>query len=97
MHQLEAHLSEAHRQAQRLIRQQGSLGSSLAEFGTSMVSLGKFEQGHLADGFINLGDKAESLARSSQVQLHAYQAHNTHAQNLASASWALLGTMQTPR
>ena len=67
MHQLETHLSEAHRQAQRLIRQQGSLGSSLAEFGTSMVSLGKFEQGHLADGFINLGEKAESLARSSQV------------------------------
>ena len=67
MHQLEIHLSEAHRQAQRLIRQQGSLGGSLAEFGTSMVSLGKFEQGHLADGFINLGEKAESLARSSQV------------------------------
>lgn len=69
MHQLETHLSEAHRQAQRLIRQQGSLGGSLAEFGTSMVSLGKFEQGHLADGFINLGQQAESLARSSQVCL----------------------------
>ena len=39
----------------------------LAEFGTAMVSLGKFEQGHLADGFINLGEKASSLARSSQV------------------------------
>lgn len=69
MHQLETHLSEAHRQAQRLIRQQGSLGSSLAEFGSSMVSLGKFEQGHLADGFINLGEKAETLARSSQACL----------------------------
>lgn len=68
MYQLEVHLSEAHRQAQRLIRQQGSLGSSLAEFGTAMVSLGKFEQGHLADGFINLGEKASSLAHSSQVQ-----------------------------
>ena len=67
MYQLEVHLSEAHRQAQRLIRQQGSLGSSLAEFGTAMVSLGKFEQGHLADGFINLGEKASSLAHSSQV------------------------------
>ena len=68
MYQLEVHLSEAHRQAQRLIRQQGSLGTSLAEFGTAMVSLGKFEQGHLADGFINLGEKASSLAHSSQVQ-----------------------------
>ena len=68
MYQLEVHLSEAHRQAQRLIRQQGSLGASLAEFGTAMVSLGKFEQGHLADGFINLGEKASSLAHSSQVQ-----------------------------
>ncbi len=68
MFQLEAHLAEAHRQAQRLIKQQGLLGASLSEFGTSMVSLGKFEQGRLADNFINLGEKAESLARSSQVR-----------------------------
>ncbi|BDA48046.1 Sorting nexin-2 [Coccomyxa sp. Obi] len=68
MFQLEAHLAEAHRQAQRLIKQQGMLGASLSEFGTSMVSLGKFEQGRLADNFINLGEKAESLARSSQDQ-----------------------------
>ena len=66
-YQLEVHLSEAHRQAQRLIRQQGSLGSSLAEFGSAMVSMGKFEKVHLADGFINLGENASSLARSSQV------------------------------
>ena len=69
MFQLEGHLAEAHKQAQRLIRQQGSLGSSLSDFGLSMVSLGRFEQGHLADGFINLGEKAESLARTSQVSL----------------------------
>ncbi|EIE27299.1 Vps5-domain-containing protein [Coccomyxa subellipsoidea C-169] len=68
MFQLEAHLTEAHRQAQRLIKQQGLLGASLAEFGTSVISLGKFEQGRLADDFINLGEKAESLARSSQEQ-----------------------------
>ncbi|KAK9907499.1 hypothetical protein WJX75_004827 [Coccomyxa subellipsoidea] len=68
MFQLEAHLAEAHRQAQRLIKQQGLLGHSLAEFGTSIISLGKFEQGRLADDFINLGEKAESLARSSQEQ-----------------------------
>lgn len=72
MFQLEAHLAEAHRQAQRLIKQQGSLSSSLAEFGTSMVSLGKFEHGRLADNFINLGEKAESLARSSQVHLNPH-------------------------
>jgi hypothetical protein len=68
MFQLEGHLAEAHRQVQCLIKQQCSLGSSLAEFGNSMVSLGKFEQGHLADGFINLGEKAETLARTSQVK-----------------------------
>ena len=71
MFQLEGHLAEAHRQAQRLIRQQGSLGASLAEFGASMVGLGKFEQGAVADGFLNLGEKAESLARSSQVGARA--------------------------
>ena len=68
MYQLEGHLAEAHRQAQRLIRQQGSLGTSLAEFGSSMVSLGRFEQGSVADGFIGLGEKAETLARSSRVR-----------------------------
>lgn len=67
MFQLEAHLSEAHRQAQRLIRQQASLGGALAEFGESMLGLGKFESGPLADGFSNLGEKADSLARASQV------------------------------
>ena len=72
MFQLEAHLTEAHRQAQRLIKQQGLLGASLAEFGTSVISLGKFEQGRLADDFINLGEKAESLARSSQVRAAAH-------------------------
>ena len=71
MFQLEAHLAEAHRQAQRLIKQQGLLGASLSEFGTSMISLGKFEQGRLADNFINLGEKAESLARTSQVRFLA--------------------------
>ncbi len=68
MFQLEGHLAEAHRQAQRLIRQQGSLGASLAEFGGSMLSLGKFEQGSVADGFISLGEKAEALASSSRVR-----------------------------
>lgn len=77
MYQLEDHLAEAHRQAQRLIKQQCSLGGSLAEFGVSMVSLGKFEQGHLADGFINLGEKAETLARTSQVG-HATPSFQQH-------------------
>jgi len=67
MFQLEAHLSEAHRQAQRLIRQQANLGGALAEFGESMLGLGKFESGPLADGFSNLGEKADTLARASQV------------------------------
>ena len=89
MFQLEGHLAEAHRQAQRLIRQQGSLGASLAEFGASMVGLGKFEQGAVADGFLNLGEKAESLARSSQVgggttprmsHAHSSVGHGCHEQ-----------------
>ncbi|KAK9843542.1 hypothetical protein WJX81_008116 [Elliptochloris bilobata] len=71
MYQLEAHLAEVHRQAQRLIRQQAGLGGALAEFGESMLGLGKFERGPLADGFSNLGAKADSLARASQVQADA--------------------------
>ena len=65
--QLEAHLTEAHRQATRLIKRQSELGQSLAEFGTSMVALGKFEQDGLASSFQVLGGKAEQLARYSQV------------------------------
>ena len=68
MYQLEAHLAEVHRQAQRLIRQQASLGGALAEFGESMLGLGKFESGPLADGFSNLGAKADTLARASQAR-----------------------------
>ena len=38
---LETHLAEAHRQAVRLVKRQATLGSSLAEFGTAMIALGK--------------------------------------------------------
>ena len=46
--QLENHLAEVHRQSQRLIERQSKLGSSMSEFGASMVALGKFESGSLA-------------------------------------------------
>lgn len=38
---LETHVGEAHRQATRLVKRQAVLGSSLNEFGRSMVALGK--------------------------------------------------------
>ncbi len=65
--QLEAHLSEVHKQAARLIKRQGELGASLSEFGVSMVALGKFESEALAAAFQRLGEKADVLARAAQV------------------------------
>lgn len=65
--QLEAHLAETHRQAQRLIKKQSELGSSLGEFGSSLLGLGKFEQPPLADQFLNMGEKSALLARNSQA------------------------------
>lgn len=44
---LEAHLSEAHRQAARLIRKESELGLSIAEFGASAERLGRLEDGAL--------------------------------------------------
>ena len=66
--QLEAHLAETHRQAQRLIKKQSELGSSLGEFGSSLLGLGKFEQPPLADQFLNMGEKSALLARTSQAR-----------------------------
>ena len=66
--QLEAHLSEAHKQATRLIKRQSELGASLGEFGSSLMGLGKFEQAPLADSFINMGEKSSALAQKSQVR-----------------------------
>lgn len=43
--ELERHLSEAHRQASRLVRHQNELSTALEEFGTSMKTLGRFEEG----------------------------------------------------
>ncbi|KAK9806881.1 hypothetical protein WJX72_006093 [[Myrmecia] bisecta] len=66
--QLETQLAEAQRQAARLIKRQAELGLAMAEFGTSMVSLGKFEKGPLADSFMRLGEKAEALSHAGQEQ-----------------------------
>lgn len=65
--QLEAHLVETHRQAQRLIKRQGELGSSLGDFGSSLLGLGKFEQSPLADQFIAMGENSSNLATMSKV------------------------------
>lgn len=61
--QLEGHLAEAHRQAARLIKRQLELGQATQEFGKSMEGLGKFEDGRLADGFLELGNKSDCLSR----------------------------------
>ncbi len=44
VHELERHLSEAHRQASRLVRHQAELGESVREFGVSMTALGRYEE-----------------------------------------------------
>ncbi len=64
---LESHLTEVHRQAARLIERQVKLGASMSEFGASMVALGKFESGTLADQFMHMGERTDSLASSCQV------------------------------
>lgn len=61
--QLEGHLSEAHRQAARLIKRQTELGQAVQEFGKAMEGLGKFEEGRLSDGFAALGNKSDCLSR----------------------------------
>ena len=65
---LEAHLAEAHRQAQRLLKRQADLGTAMAEFGAAMASLGTLEEGRLATAFTGLGDKAAAVASTGQVR-----------------------------
>ena len=66
--QLEVKLAEVHRQSQRLIERQSKLGNSMSDFGASMVELGKFESGSLAQKFQQLGARADTLAAASQVR-----------------------------
>lgn len=76
--QLEAHLAEVHRQSQRMIERQSKLGLSMSEFGASMMALGKFESGTLAQKFTKLGERADSLSGASQVRLFtAYSSADT--------------------
>lgn len=70
--QLEAHLAEVHRQSQRLIERQGKLGSSMSDFGASMVALGKFESGTLAQKFTKLGERADTLSGACQVNKYCF-------------------------
>lgn len=65
--QLEAHLAEVHRQSQRLIERQSKMGSSMSDFGASMVALGRFESGTLAQKFTKLGERADTLSGACQV------------------------------
>ena len=93
--QLEAHLAEVHRQSQRMIERQSKLGLSMSEFGASMVALGKFESGTLAQKFTKLGERADSLSGASQVRLftmHSSALLRVQAQDLAGfclCLWAL--------
>ncbi|KAL3151971.1 hypothetical protein ABBQ32_001094 [Trebouxia sp. C0010 RCD-2024] len=66
--QLEAHLAEVHRQSQRLIERQSKMASSMSDFGASMVALGRFESGTLAQKFTKLGERADTLSGACQKQ-----------------------------
>lgn len=63
---LERHLGEAHRQASRLVRHQGELGAAVAEFGSAMSSLGRYEEvapAGVGDAFAALGERADAISR----------------------------------
>ena len=55
--ELEKHLGEAHRQASRLVRHQEELAVAIQEFGTAMVTLGRFEEAvsEWRPGLVGLG------------------------------------------
>ena len=56
----------------------------MSEFGASMVALGKFESGTLAQKFTKLGERADSLSGASQVGLFT-----THSSAGTGYCWSL--------
>lgn len=76
--ELESHLTETHKQAERLVRRHGSLAAALAEFGAAMASLGRQQAEERAGGggvpqsFARLAERAAAAAtvcRRSQDEL----------------------------
>jgi hypothetical protein len=68
---LEAHLSEAHKHAARLVRKEQEVGEAVAAFGASVERLGRLEDGagpHAQEAFAALGRKASALASSSAAR-----------------------------
>eukprot|EP00192_Tetraselmis_astigmatica_P024410 CAMPEP_0117670296 /NCGR_PEP_ID=MMETSP0804-20121206/12664_1 /TAXON_ID=1074897 /ORGANISM="Tetraselmis astigmatica, Strain CCMP880" /LENGTH=261 /DNA_ID=CAMNT_0005478559 /DNA_START=492 /DNA_END=1277 /DNA_ORIENTATION=- len=65
---LEGHLTEAHRQATRIIKKQTKMADALEGFGSSAQSLSTLEDGHVQTSFQLVGAKAEELARITAEQ-----------------------------
>ena len=80
-YELEALLTEAHRQAERLVRHHGTLAAALSEFSGAMAALGRHQEeevghagaGPVAQSFSTLSEQASKVAnvsRTSAEQLH---------------------------
>lgn len=67
--QLESHLSEAARQASRLVSKEAELTDALADFGRSVEGLARLEGGGAAEALARLAAKAGAVAEARRGQV----------------------------
>eukprot|EP00877_Chromochloris_zofingiensis_P009805 jgi/Chrzof1/5078/Cz15g10280.t1 len=65
---LDSHLSEAHRQAARLLRKEQELGEAVAEFGQAIERLGRLEEGNVQEALVQLSHKSQSVSQASKAR-----------------------------
>jgi len=65
---LEAHLTDLHKAAARLVRKQADAGVALADFGAAATALSRSDGSPLAAAFAGLAESADMLARVSALQ-----------------------------
>ncbi|KAK9921345.1 hypothetical protein M0R45_029856 [Rubus argutus] len=68
--ELENHLTEAQKQAYRLVKRHRELGQSLSDFGKAAKLLGACEGNDLGKAFSELGAKSEALSFKLQKEAH---------------------------
>lgn len=77
--ELEGHLAEAHRQAERLVRHHGTLATALSDFSGAMAALGRTQDDNTEEaGFTELASQANAVAdvcrRSSENLAKSFEA-----------------------
>jgi sorting nexin-1/2 len=76
--ELEGHLSEAHRQAERLVRHHSTLAAALSDFSLAMAALGRTQDTAEEAGFDELASQANAVAgvcrRSSENLAKSFEA-----------------------